>query len=120
MKTFLLFFAITCCIHLNGFTQIQGDVIDSKDKGIPNAFVVAIDSVRNTSDTVNTDQRGFYEFKNLKPGKYKIEVKASGFIVSTVENIIVNEGDIGAVKGAEDLYRGQRLDIVLTPRKVSK
>ncbi len=117
MKTIIIFLVASLSISFKSFAQIQGDIVDPKEKGISNAIIIAIDSVRNTADTVKTDHRGFYEFKNLRPGKYKIQVKANGFKLTTIENIIVREGDVGAVSGEPDLYSGQRLDITLTPLK---
>jgi len=100
---------------IRSFSQIQGDITDPKEKGIPNATVIATDSVRKSVDTVKSDDRGFYSFDNLKPGNYKIEIKAAGFQMAVIKNIEVKEGDIGMVE--DDLYHGQRLDITLTPIK---
>ena len=116
MRTFIIFGAILAT-SFKSFAQIQGDIVDPKEKGVPKAIIIAIDSVRNTADTVKSDHRGFYEVKNLKPGKYKFQVRADGFKVTTIENIVVREGDVGAVIGEPDLYMGQRLDITLIPLK---
>jgi hypothetical protein len=116
MKIFILFLGLMWLVTLNSYAQIQGDVVDTREKGIHNAMIIAIDSLTRTADTVKSDNRGFYEFKGLKPGKYKIEVKAAGFKPAFVENIVVKEGDIGAYE--IDLYRGQRLDITLSPAKL--
>ena len=117
MRTIIIFLGAILGISFNSFAQIQGDIIDPKEKGVPNAIIIAIDSVKNTADTVKADHRGFYDFKNLKPGKYKIQIKASGFKLTVIENIVVKEGDVGAIIGEPDLYSGQRLDITLTPLK---
>jgi len=116
MKIFIIFLGLMWLVTLNSYAQIQGDVVDTREKGIPNAMIIATDSLTRSADTVKSDHRGFYEFKNLKPGKYKIEVKAAGFKTALFENIIVKEGDIGAYE--IDLYRGQRLDITLSPAKL--
>ncbi len=116
MRTFIIFGAILAT-SFKSFAQIQGDIVDPKEKGIPNAIIIAIDSVRTTADTIKSDHRGFYEFKNLKPGTYKIQVRANGFKVTTIENTVVKVGDVGAVSGEPDLYMGQRLDITLAPLK---
>lgn len=94
--------------------QIQGDVLDPKEKGVAAVLVIAIDP-DNKADTAKTDRRGFYEFKNLKPGKYRIEVKASGFQTIILKEVEVKEGETGAIAGEGDLYRGQRLDFDLQP-----
>ncbi len=66
------------------------------------------------------DSGGFYDFKGLKPGKYKIVAKAAGFRAAVYENVEVKEGDRGIVEGEEDFYRGQRLDFILKPAGVTK
>jgi hypothetical protein len=107
-------------LAFGAFAQIEGDVADQKNKGVPDAIIIATDLARKVADTVKSDKRGFYEFKGLKPGKYIIEVKAAGFQSSTQKNVVVNEEDTGAPKGEEDLYWGQRLNITLTSAKVLK
>ncbi|HWR32513.1 MAG TPA: carboxypeptidase-like regulatory domain-containing protein [Chitinophagaceae bacterium] len=110
----------TLFLTVSAASQIQGDVVGNNDKGVPNAIIIATDSIRNAADTVKSDSRGFYQFKGLKPGKYKIVAKAAGFRTAVYENVEVKEGDTGAVEGEEDYYRGQRLDVFLTPAKAPK
>jgi len=117
--TRIILFGIMLLLAVNASAQIQGDVVDSTDKGVPNAIIIATDTVKKIADPVKSDYRGFYSFIGLKPGNYKIEVKADGFQPAVIENIIVKEGDTGELIGG-DLYRGQRLDITLTPAKIPK
>ena len=116
MKTIFLTVATLVGLTMKVFAQIQGDVIDINEKGITNAMIIATDSLTKVADTVKSDNRGFYDFHNLKPGRYKIEVRAKGFKPVVIENIIVKEGDVGYFE--RDLYRGQRLDITLSPSKL--
>jgi hypothetical protein len=116
MKKRLFLFGVILGFTARSFSQIQGDINDPKEKGIPNAMIIATDSVRRSVDTVKSDSRGFYSFDKLKPGNYKIEVKAVGFQMAIIKDIVVKEGDIGMVE--DDLYHGQRLDITLNPAKV--
>jgi hypothetical protein len=116
MKRMLFLFGTILGFAIRSFSQVQGDITDAKDKGIPNTIIIAMDSASRTADTVKSDTRGFYSFNNLKPGTYKIEIKAVGFKTAIIENIIVKEGDIGLVE--DDLYAGQRLNITLTPAKI--
>ena len=113
----IICFGATLFLTVNAASQIQGDVVSNNDKDVPNAIIIATDSIRNTADTVKSNSRGFYEFKGLKPGKYKIEVKAAGFRTAVFRAIEVKDGDTGVVEGEEDFYRGQRLDIILSPLK---
>ena len=118
MKRILIIWGAMLGFNVTSFSQIEGDVMDPKDKGIPNAILIATDSTRNIADTVKSDNRGFYFFTNLKPGKYKIEVKAAGFQPAVLQNIVVKEEDTGVVD--DDMYNGQRLDIILIPAKPGK
>ena len=115
MKKMLFLFGAILGFTVRSFSQVQGDITDPKDKGIPNAMIIATDSVSKVADTVKSDSRGFYSFDKLKPGKYKIEVKATGFRLVVLENIIVKPEDIGLHD--EDMYAGQRLDIMLSLSK---
>jgi len=115
MKRIIFLLAVILVVCARSFSQVQGDITDPKDKGIPNAMIIAIDSAKKTADTVKSDSRGFYSFDNLKPGIYKIEVKATGFRFVALENIIVKPEDIGLHD--EDMYAGQRLDIMLSLSK---
>lgn len=99
------------------FTQIQGDVVDQNNKGIAGVIIIATDSLRNVIDTVKSDNRGFYSFNNLTPGNYKIQMKATGFKLVVIENILVKKDQTGVITGG-DLYNGQRLDIILSPAKL--
>lgn len=115
MRT-ILFFVIMQLISNFVIAQIQGDIVDQNNKGLPSAIIIATDSLRNFTDTVKSDSRGFYSFTSLKPGKYKIQVKAIGFKPLILQNILVRDGETGII-GGEDLYNGQRLDISLAPLK---
>jgi hypothetical protein len=101
-----------------GVAQIQGGVFDQKKDGIPNAIIIAIDSSRNFTDSVTTDERGFYSFKGLKAGKYRIEAKARGFLTSVFRNIEAREEgpDDGIVR--TDISNATRLEIVLNLPKL--
>ena len=118
MKSILLLFGAILGATLNVFAQIQGDVLDPKDKGVTNAIITATDSASKTVDTVKVDKRGFYEFTGLKPGTYTIEARAPGFRSAIRKNIEITKEYTGSIQGEEDLYRGLRIDFVLTPAKI--
>jgi hypothetical protein len=100
--------------------QIQGDITDSSSgKAVPQALIIATNRGK-TADTVKSGALGFYEFKKLRPGLYRIEVKATGFRPIIQENIEVKETDTGYREGYDDIYSGQRLDFRLTSVKAIK
>ena len=118
MKRIIFLLGAILGFTIRSFSQIQGDITDLKEKGIPNAMIIATDPVSKVADTVKSDSRGFYSFDKLKPGNYKIEIKAAGFQTAVIESIVVKEEHVGLVD--DDLYNGHRLDITLTPPKVPK
>ncbi len=114
-KCITLSIAMICLISISGFTQIQGGVFDLKKQGIANALVLAIDSSGIIKDSARSDQRGFYIFKGLLTGKYRIEAKASGFRTSVYEHIIANKEFPVDENSRIDISNATRLEIVLKP-----
>jgi hypothetical protein len=79
----LLFILVAVCA-LSAFAQstfgsILGAVKDASGNVIPNATVKITNVDENTSRTVETNSNGDYEAVNMKPGRYRVEVSASGF-----------------------------------------
>jgi hypothetical protein len=94
------------------FSQIEGNVFDQKENGIANATVTAIDSTGKLIVTDSSDNRGFYSLKGLKPGKYKIETRAAGFLLSLKKNVDVPK-EATAPNQGYDTYYAIRVDITL-------
>jgi protocatechuate 3,4-dioxygenase beta subunit len=94
--------------------QIEGQVIDQKEKGMPNIPITVMDTSGKVMATVRSDNLGFYGFKDLRPGKYRIAGKTPGFR-PVVYNVVVNE-----VEGEDDKYLATWVYIVLTPVKNPK
>jgi len=115
-----LVFVIILFTAAKAFAQIQGGVFDQKGQGIANATIIAIDSTKGSRDTVRTDNRGFYAFKGLKTGKYKIEAKAPGFLSSVFTNIEAREERLDDDIVRTDISNATRLEIYLKPEKVPK
>jgi hypothetical protein len=104
---------------LRGLCQVEGDVKDKPGNDIPNAKIFAIDSTNQIVDSVMSDEAGFYRFKNLKPGQYLIEVRATGFVTRQYKNVIarkkINDPSVG-----NDITNATRLQIVLSSAKNPK
>ncbi|HNR17662.1 MAG TPA: carboxypeptidase-like regulatory domain-containing protein [Chitinophagaceae bacterium] len=111
MRKKILFSEVFILIAFTAFSQVEGDVTDDKNKGITNVVITATDSTGKTLDTVKTDERGFYFFLKLKPGKYKIEAKAPGFVNAT-HTIRVNTAPADS-NDNDDTYYAETLDIIL-------
>jgi hypothetical protein len=68
------------------FGTLLGTVKDSSGSVVPNATVKITNVDENSVRTIQTNSNGDYEAVNSKPGRYKIEITASGFqIFSTSE-----------------------------------
>ena len=111
LSVFLLFSSVVSA-------QIEGNITDMKDKRVTEATVTAANANGKVIATVKTDQRGFYFFEKLARGKYKIQVIAAGYKTAIFENVEVTV-EPGSYDEDEDVRPGPRLDIVLTPEKLS-
>ncbi len=69
------------------FGTLLGTVKDSSGSLIPNATVKITNVDENTVRTVLANSNGDYEAVNSKPGRYKIEVTASGFQAFTTTEV---------------------------------
>jgi hypothetical protein len=114
IKSILTGISIMVC--LNGFTQIEGDVFGPGNKGVAKMMILAVDSVSKKQDTAWSDRRGFYYFTGLKPGKYKLIVKADGYDLYNSEYIVVTAPPPHMDPGT-DTYYAIRHTIILIPRK---
>ena len=102
----------------SSFAQVEGNVVDTAGKAIPEAMIIAIDTIKNTADSIKADKVGYYSFKNLKRGKYKIAAMAGGFENAIYENVIVHNEIPADDSGQSDISNAEWMEIVLLPRKV--
>ena len=99
--------------------QIQGGVRDAANKSVSFVTITATDSTGKIVATIKSDKRGFYSFKGLTPGKYKIEATASGFKNAVYKNVPVMPKPHVDIE-ITDISSDTRLEIILTPVKVPK
>lgn len=69
---------------------ITGVVADEKGAAIPGATVRARHIGTNAERTATTSSEGVYEFAQLVPGTYRVEVEAQGFSKVVHDNVVVN------------------------------
>lgn len=62
-----------------GTSSVTGSVTDDQGQAVVGASVTLVSVGQNTRRTVVTDNSGNYTFASLQPGRYTIEVEASGF-----------------------------------------
>jgi hypothetical protein len=75
----------------NGKSAIYGVVTDQNEAVVPSASVTLTNSLTQASYETKTDDEGVYLQTNLAAGSYSVQVAASGFKTS-----IVNEINVGA------------------------
>lgn len=114
-KISLSFGSILLCSTIS-FAQVEGDVKDKNNLRIQNGIVSATDTTGLLIDTAMTDNRGFYFFKNLKPGKYYIEAKAEGYATAVIKNVVVKK-ELNRANEWDDSYYSVRINIVMTASK---
>lgn len=72
-----------------GNATLTGTVTDQTGAVVGNAAVTATNVATNVPSTTQTNGDGLYRFPALPVGAYKIEIEASGFKASVVENIVL-------------------------------
>src|SRR5262245_59072757 len=69
---------------------LTGVAKDEKGAVIPGATVKAINVATNTERVTTTSGEGVFEIAQLVPGVYKVEVEATGFSKTILEDVVVN------------------------------
>ena len=88
--TILLGFTKPGCAQMAGTGSIQGSVTDPSGAAVPAATVTATDVATNAKTVQHTTEAGFYAIAALPPGKYTVNVTATGFQSVTQENVTVD------------------------------
>src|SRR5258708_4501917 len=68
---------------------VSGTVTDASDAVVPNAQVELLSLDTNAAQAQSTNATGQYIFSGVRPGRYKITIKMTGFRTSTIPNVIV-------------------------------
>lgn len=85
--------------------SIEGVVTDPSNSVIAGATVTVTGVATGQSFTSTTNEQGFYSFRALQPGVYRIKVEQPGFSAATADNIVlqvnqVARADIGLKVGS--------------------
>jgi Carboxypeptidase regulatory-like domain len=73
---------------------ISGTVTDPNGAAVSGATVKITEKSSNREISMQTNQEGFYEARNLPPGSYTVRVEQKGFSAATVENVVVQIGQV--------------------------
>jgi len=71
---------------------ISGTISDPNGAVIQFALVTIFNEQTNFHQTANTNQEGFYEFKDVPSGTYKLKVDAGGFESKEMAQVSISEG----------------------------
>src|SRR4030095_15637679 len=77
---------------------IRGEVQDSTGTVMIDVRVKLVDHATNQSWEQNTNEEGFFEFRALPFGKYRVEVEHSGFIKQVVEDVALQVAQTESLK----------------------
>ncbi len=72
---------------------ISGTITDPQGAVIPFAFVTLSNEQITFYQNVNANQEGFYEFKDVPTGEYKLKFDAGGFASKEIKNVSISGGE---------------------------
>ena len=70
--------------------SVRGVVTDQSGAFVPGVKIVVTNVATGVSQTIETNERGFYLVTFLSPETYKVEASKTGFSDSTKENLKVD------------------------------
>ena len=85
------------------FGSLVGTITDPSGSAITNAAVTLTNTGTSETKSMSTDANGNYQFVNLVPGTYKVDVEISGFKHLTRENIPVQVNQAARVDGTMEV-----------------
>jgi hypothetical protein len=94
----LLGIALLGLLSVHAFGQgettsaIQGQATDSTGAVVSGATVTITNLDTGSKRSVNTDEAGRFNFPQLKPGAYKVEINARGFEAQSADNVFSGLG----------------------------
>jgi outer membrane receptor protein involved in Fe transport len=100
-----------------GFSQgiatgsISGTVADPTGATVPGAKVTVVNTATNQASSAVTSEGGFFAFRSLPPGTYKVTVESKNFrtaVLDKVEVAVAQDSALGSVK----LELGQVGDVI--------
>ena len=74
--------------------SIEGVITDPGKAVVAGATVTLTAATTGQTFTAVTNNDGFFTFRNLQPGAYKIKVEQAGFSTATAENIVVQVNQV--------------------------
>ena len=72
------------------YGSISGTVTDSSGAVLPGVSVTVTSTERKTTDTVVTNESGFFLKERLVPGTYEVKAELASFKTAVVPSVVVN------------------------------
>ena len=89
-----LFFALSpfgaAEIDAQTAATLSGRVNDEQQSAVSGATVRVVNTATNNTLTTTTNSSGFYIFSELQPGKYRVEIRQTGFQTTVKEDVTLN------------------------------
>src|SRR3954465_2970727 len=92
-RRFLVFFALTVCLHGQVAGTISGFVKDQSGAVVPNAVVTAVLTGQQLTRTALSDSTGFFNLLSMQPGVYDISTAAPGFEKQVQSGVRLTSGE---------------------------
>jgi len=73
----------------NATSSLRGTITDPKGSSVPGAEVTLTSTERGVSLSTKTDRDGQYQFLEVRPGTYTLEVSAAGFSKIKENNLVL-------------------------------
>lgn len=90
---------------------IGGTVSDPQNSVVPNAVVTIKNTGSNEEKTVTTNSTGFYRLGLVPPGTYTLNVKAQGFALYEVQQVIVTVGSLTTVNPRLTIGASEKIEV---------
>ena len=91
--------ALGCLLFAAGGTlfgqntgSIDGRLVDSSQAAAPGATVVLTNAATNQARTSKTAEDGYFNFQDLPPGSYRVNITADGFKSVVLEPLVLTVG----------------------------
>ena len=89
-KRLCLLIVLGTLLYGDSKTTITGTVTDPSNRAVPDAHIVVRNLATLVENSVTTNSEGVYEIPSLPVGTYRMQVKARGFRLYTVEALTMN------------------------------